>query len=416
MVRQPNDPKTSTPAVRAARDREQQRERLLRGGTTGRVVRDASKSSGVHVDLTIAVEELPDTGLDVIEHLPAAFVSEMLDEGRTPRWTGREDATLELHLSRESTLVRLEGSVSFRLSHPCVRCLNDVPFDVDLDLRLRLVERSATDVIEGDFAAGDLAEGATDSLGDAEGVEDIDVASFQAGRISIPEVLREQLFLELPMHPACDHPLARPTEPCLLDATVALAKEQGRGVDPRWAGLAELRDSLPPGPATPAGREPGGASSGNGHDDDNVIQVEADDIVDDGPVLDPRVHNGYETTVELRGGDLFHDDEESDEPGGASIQLDGDEPPKPLKKPALPGTSAKKAAPKKAAPKKAAPKKAAPKKAAPKKAAPKKAAPKKAAAKKAAPKKAAPKKAAPKKAAPKKAAKKTAKKAAKKRA
>ena len=462
MVRHPHDPKTSSPAVRAARDREAQRERLLRGGTTGRVVRDGTKSSGWNVDLTIPLEEIPDTGVDVTERLPATFIDELLDDGREPRWRGRDDATIELHLSRESTLVRLEGSISFRLLHPCVRCLNDVPFDVDLDVRLRLVERSITDVVEGDLAAGILEDGMTDSLGDADGVEDLDVASFQGGAISITAVLREQHFLELPPHPACDHPLARPTEPCVLDAAGVLAAEQGRGVDPRWAGLAQLRDRLPPGPP----QVPEGVDE---VDEDAVLELDSDDVMgdpleaEDGSIpSDPRVHNGFEAMVELsdidddveEGGDEEGDPERGDaddEGTSTAIVLPLERVKRPQgstrasEKPSAPraktagkgsqaakkaasanATTATKPAPKKAAPQKAAPqkatkaspKKASPKKASPKKAAPQKAASKKAASKKAASKKAASKKAASKKGVPKKAAAKkaVAKKAAGKKA
>jgi uncharacterized metal-binding protein YceD (DUF177 family) len=199
-------------------------------------------------DLDVSLHDIVEGGVDVRRELPAERVSALLDDGKTPRWTGRETSSIDVHLESEAGFVRMKGKMSLALSHPCVRCLNDVPFDVDLPVDLRLVQRPVDHErgpIEADFSAGD---GDGDDLegrmlGDPADLEDLDIASFSGDVLHVGDVLREQLFLELPLHPACDSPRAKPAAPCGFDAA-ALEKQRAAWVDPRWAGLAALREKI----------------------------------------------------------------------------------------------------------------------------------------------------------------------------
>ena len=230
MTRHPHDLRSSSPAVQRARERA-----------------EARKTPIKVLDLDVHVDELDEGGVDLQQELPVALISELLDDKKVPRWTGREPASIDLHLELEATFVRVTGSTKFHLSHPCVRCLNDVPFDFDMAVDLRLVERAAGGPVEADYSEGasdDDTAGAP--LGDAADLEDLDVASYAAGHVKIGELLREQLFLELPLHPACDSRGAHPTEPCAFDEKEANAGEVKGWSAARWAGLAALRDKLPP--------------------------------------------------------------------------------------------------------------------------------------------------------------------------
>lgn len=232
MSRHPHDLRSSTPAVQRARER-------IEGST--------------QKGLDVRVDELDEGGVDVKETISAEALSELLDDGKSPRWTGGGDAHLELHLETEASFVRVTGKASFPLVHPCVRCLNDVPFDVVLNVDLRLVQKVKPSEIEADFSEGDGSddlEGAP--LGSAEDLEDLDIASYEGDVVHVDEVLREQLFLDLPMHPACDSPRAHPKEPCAFDASQAKTDGSRGFTASRWAGLASLRDKLPPGPGAPA--------------------------------------------------------------------------------------------------------------------------------------------------------------------
>jgi uncharacterized metal-binding protein YceD (DUF177 family) len=320
------------------RAREKMEARLMKDGKTGRVLGD-------NVDLSVPLEELDDGQVEIHEDLPAAYMTALLDDGHELRWRGREPSRVDLTLDKEAGFVRVLGTAHFQLLHPCVRCLIDVPFDVPLTVDLRLVQREKPLIVEDE----EEDEAFADDGSATTALEDLNVASFSDGIVAMGDVLREQLFLELPMHPACDSPRARPTGPC----SFVEPKSDPGWVDSRWAGLAALRDKLPPGPTPSAPAAPAAKPS--------APAVKA--------VTAPPPKPATVTTTTA--------------PSEAAAK-------KPAKKkPAKKTTATKKAAPqKKPAPKKAAKKKAAP----PKTPAKKKAAPKKAAKAKAPTKKTAKKK------------------------
>ncbi len=240
MSRHDHDLRSPTPALERARTREHARRR------------QHAQITGVPPTLDVHVDDLAEGELEVDTLLPAAALSELLDEGKEIEWTATGDARIALRLEREAGFVRVRGRASFALRHPCVRCLNAVPFEVPLDVDLRRVRREAVDAKapEAEHSDEDLEE--VSAAGD---LDDLGIASFVGDTIHLADVLREQLYLELPMHPACDSPRARPTAPCAFDEAGALHKEQARWVDPRWAGLAKLKDQLAAGPApAPAAR------------------------------------------------------------------------------------------------------------------------------------------------------------------
>ncbi|MBI1944367.1 MAG: DUF177 domain-containing protein [Deltaproteobacteria bacterium] len=307
MSRHDHDVRAPTPAVERARNREAARRS------------QRADKIGVPPSLDVQVDDLVEGELVVDTAIAAAAVSELLDEGKEIEWTASGDAKVSLRLEREAGFVRVRGAAHFALRHPCVRCLTSVPFDVPLDVDLRLVKKEGVDAKVPDVDESDEDLEDAPITGD---LDDLGIASYAGDTIHLAEVLREQLFLELPMHPACDSARARPTQPCVFDEAGALKKEQQRWVDPRWAGLAKIKDQLAAEkrPASPQKSAP--------------------------PPVEVVALPGRQTPIAL--------------PGKAV-------------------PARKKAAPKKAAPKKAAPKKAGGKKA-PKK---KKAAPKKAPKKKA---------------------------------
>jgi uncharacterized metal-binding protein YceD (DUF177 family) len=310
------------------RAREKMEARLMKDGKTGRVLGD-------NVDLSVPLDELDDGPVEIHEDLPAAYMTALLDDGHELRWRGREPSRVDLTLDKEAGFVRVLGTAHFQLLHPCVRCLADVPFDVPLTVDLRLVQREKPLIVEDEEEDEAFADDASASTA----LEDLNVASFTDGIVAMGDVVREQLFLELPMHPACDSPRARPTGPC----SFVEPKSDPGWVDSRWAGLAALRDKLPPGPT------PGAAAAKPRAPTPEAIVAPPSKptLVTTTPAPEKAAPN-------------------KPAPNKAT-------PKKPAKKPATKKAAAKKApAPKKPAAKKAAPKKAAKAKAPKKKATKKK--------------------------------------------
>ena len=252
MARHDHDLRFPSPAVERARHRDETRRA------------QHAEATGLPPSLDVHVDDLAEGVLDIETTIAADAMTALLDEGKEVEWTASSDAKVKLRLQREAGFVHVRGQARFALRHPCVRCLNAVPFDVPLDVDLRLVRTEASaaaHVPEAEAEEGELGE----LGGDAGELEDLGVASFVGDTIHLAQVLREQLFLELPMHPACDSPRARPAERCAFDASGALKREQERWVDPRWAGLQKLKEQLvasqpkdlATGPATPAVPLPG---------------------------------------------------------------------------------------------------------------------------------------------------------------
>jgi uncharacterized metal-binding protein YceD (DUF177 family) len=255
MSRHPHDLRFSSPAVERARALREEQDRARTHGTTGRV-------RGERVDLAVLLDDIGDGQIvEVKEHLPKAWIGALVDDKQEVHWTAGGDGDVAVTLEREAAFVRMKGKARFALVHPCVRCgQRDVPFDVPLKVDLRLVERAPVthaDHVDADYAAHDDGDDhAGLPLGDAADLEDLDVASYSGDAVAVDQVLREQLFLELPPHPHCKSAGACLKESCGLDEQqAALAAEQARFVDPRWAGaLQHLKETLALPAAAPAAR------------------------------------------------------------------------------------------------------------------------------------------------------------------
>ena len=226
----------SSPAARRARERHDAALKARQGGTTGRVI-------GSKVDLVIKLSDVPDVGVDVKERLPQAWVNTLLTSDTDGAWNAVGDASLDVHLDPDPETYRLRGTGHFAIAHDCVRCLQPVPFHLDVDFGLRL--------IQGDPERPPEEEDEGLSGFDDEGFEDDeDFVTYQGDKIDLGEIIREQIFLTVPMHPSCDSEGADPAEACAFDAEGAAEKEAERWEDPRWAALKQLSEQLGGGDGT----------------------------------------------------------------------------------------------------------------------------------------------------------------------
>lgn len=235
--------KPTSDVLRQTRERLAQKE-LDSTGSTGRVVEDRRAAHGFRVELRIPVDEIREPALRVKESLPASWLSDLLADPADEPWRAAADAQIDLRLVRDAQTVRVRGQSIAQFSHVCVRCLETIPFDLELDIDLRLVARNDPDLSEDDLA---FESGIKDWLdGNAEGIDlhEADEVHFDGRVVDLGAVLREQYFLELPTHPVCESPGAKPGGPCVVDREGTLAEEQSRWVDPRWAGLLALKDRM----------------------------------------------------------------------------------------------------------------------------------------------------------------------------
>jgi uncharacterized metal-binding protein YceD (DUF177 family) len=201
--------------------------------------------------LLIEADDIGEEGMVLERQLAAQVVGEMLSDESALSWGAAGGGDVALRLTREAQSVRVRGNGAFVLRHDCVRCLREVRFNLPLEVDVVLKKGKA------ELPDDEIAVGQGDRYWEEESTEllaSADVIPFDGRRIDIASLVREQIFLEVPSHPACDLDGAEPEEgACEVDPSGALQKERERWVDPRFQALASLRDKLPPGPESDSG-------------------------------------------------------------------------------------------------------------------------------------------------------------------
>ncbi len=129
-----------------------------------------------------------------------------------------ETASVALTVTRATTGTVLELSFRARLHGPCVRCLGDAVVDESLELR----------------------EYQAESPGGAEELTSPYVAD---GRLDLSAWARDGLVLALPDKILCRDDCAGLCPVCGRDLNLEPHEHDAEPGDPRWAVLAELRES-----------------------------------------------------------------------------------------------------------------------------------------------------------------------------
>ena len=123
------------------------------------------------------------------------------------------------------TVTRAASGTAFRLRFsaqlhgPCYRCLEDAALDQPVDVREYQAE-------------------------DSEGDEELESAYVADGRLDVSAWGRDSIVLALPDKILCRPDCAGLCPVCGKNLNREPHGHEGEEIDPRWAGLAELRDSL----------------------------------------------------------------------------------------------------------------------------------------------------------------------------
>ncbi|MGD2114975.1 MAG: DUF177 domain-containing protein [Acidobacteriota bacterium] len=126
----------------------------------------------------------------------------------------------------------LRARVAYEQTLACQRCLAEVTRTVQEDVELLLVDHEP---------------GAEDEERELE-EQDLGVLVMDEPEIDLRPILLEQIQLNVPMRPLCSETCAGLCPVCGADLNEGECGCRRETDDPRWAGLAALRDSLPSGP------------------------------------------------------------------------------------------------------------------------------------------------------------------------
>lgn len=131
-------------------------------------------------------------------------------------------------LSFDAPNYLLDATLAFAVKVPCDRCT--APVRQEIDCRLSALVAPASGRKEAGGGERELKE---DELG---------VLEIAGDTLDTRPLVAEQVLLELPTHPLCREDCAGLCPTCGADLNLGPCGCRHEPVDPRWAGLAALRD------------------------------------------------------------------------------------------------------------------------------------------------------------------------------
>lgn len=168
---------------------------------------------GAPKSFRIRADNVPVNGVEISEKLDVDFLNRLITEPKgIVSWRCVAGSQLDCQIEHEADMLRLKGGAVFQAVYPCVRCLEDVQFEIAVTFNARLLPR------DKDPDAGNL-DFETEAFDDvsanySQGDEESVVSYFDGGIIDLSQLLREQLYLEFPLYPSCSMPEAQGSNEC----------------------------------------------------------------------------------------------------------------------------------------------------------------------------------------------------------
>ncbi len=137
------------------------------------------------------------------------------------------DAAVEGSATRKGEQVRLRGTISTEVELLCDRCAapRSAPLAVEFD----------TSFIPQEVEAG--KEENVELLAD-----DLGLSAYEGDAVDLDELVREQILLALPSRHLCREDCKGLCPTCGADLNAEACSCEQRGVDPRWAALADWKN------------------------------------------------------------------------------------------------------------------------------------------------------------------------------
>lgn len=186
---------------------------------------------------------------DVNRQIPAEEFADLKDEFRV---VGPTDVVGTVRRDKGTTVI-LEVKVSSVMEMTCSRCLEPFTVPVYEDVRTRFVPPAEFAKVtaetathdgkltgDGESGDGDIEEGEVPEAPGSEG-EVVGIAEYRDDKIDLTEVVREQLYLALPMKPLCQEACKGLCPVCGVNRNRETCTCQEVWVDPRMAALKKWK-------------------------------------------------------------------------------------------------------------------------------------------------------------------------------
>ncbi|MEZ4271630.1 MAG: DUF177 domain-containing protein [Myxococcota bacterium] len=136
--------------------------------------------------LTVRLERIGTEGYDLETPIAREWLEEIFDKDSP--YTPVADGALQVHLERVMDVIHVRGRMRLALGAHCSRCLEPADLALDTPIQVSL------------FPLGQEPAAKPDGELDSD---DTGVATYEGQLIELGDLLRDEVFLELPMNPVC---------------------------------------------------------------------------------------------------------------------------------------------------------------------------------------------------------------------
>jgi uncharacterized protein len=172
------------------------------------------------VEMIIDLTKSADREIDFDERIEPSKID--LDE---PETLLAEPVEIKGNVKKGIVQVDVEGDIKARIKTNCSRCFEKSEVNLQFPFR-------AAFVTEENYTQASEAEIRND---------DLDVSIYDGERIDLTEIAREQILLNLPTQNLCRENCKGLCEKCGANLNETVCGCETKEIDPRWAGLKNLR-------------------------------------------------------------------------------------------------------------------------------------------------------------------------------
>ena len=137
-------------------------------------------------------------------------------------WESRDDLTFQVHIRGNPSKITVDGKLNASIRAHCHRCWQEIELDLARNFHLTYLASDQRRSIQEEVEIGD---------------EELDLSYLESDHLPIHEMIREQIYLALPMKFLCKQECRGLCTNCganLNEVECGCAVEQ---TDPRWAAL-----------------------------------------------------------------------------------------------------------------------------------------------------------------------------------
>lgn len=173
--------------------------------------------------MKVALEKIGPDGYDLDVPVTRDWLTAAL--GPDSPFDAQNGGRLFVHLSRVEDVVHVKGRAQIQLMGECARCLEPLPIALDTPLELTILPKGHEPPAA---QSGEVAE------------EDMGVATYDDDEIDLTSVVRDEVFLELPMSPVCSESCRGLCPSCGINLNQNTCQCQPVR-DDRWAALRNIK-------------------------------------------------------------------------------------------------------------------------------------------------------------------------------